>query len=360
MSSNSPNTVGHAPPRLVPAVLRSFTAVAASVAVFAAGLTPAAGWQDPTPFFPEVRLNGTEMTDLRQRAVIVKLLPSAATPDLIVFAAAAIDVTPERFVQAMRHGAALWRGSNVPRTGSFSQPPRAEDLQAMQLPAGDLDALHDCDPGDCDVKLSAAEMRRLRTTVDRNRGDLSAAQAHFRALMLERLRDYVRGGLAALAPLASKERSVDLQRAFSAVIPRKPSAHGSSLLEYLDRYPHLPLPDGAVEQLYWLETANLPKPTTQAWHMLILQNEAGGSLEVVVVSRQIFATHYLNASLSMTVLVRANSGHRFLYYLNHSSIDDIEGFLPAVQWFFIRRRVQHSAHQAYEHLIRRIENYQER
>jgi hypothetical protein len=47
----------------------------------------------------------------------------------------------------------------------FSQPPDLPDLSELTLDDVDLDAIRTCHPGDCNLKLGAHEIERLRSVV---------------------------------------------------------------------------------------------------------------------------------------------------------------------------------------------------
>jgi hypothetical protein len=314
----------------------------------------------PSSLFPAVRLSKAELRELYRGEITVKVLDSDAPSDLVVFAGSRINVTPQRFVDAIRHSARLWEGSKIPKTGTFHVPVRTADVTDMRLPAEDLDALRRCRPGDCDVKLSAEEIARLRVAVEGSPGDWrSAAQTEFRLLILDRIHTYRRAGLSGLALVHDQEPPIDPYTAFTNLLSRAQFENESvlRLAEYLARYPRLPVPREAEDHLYWLETVHPPKPTIQASHIVIDRGTDEQSVEVAVVSRQVFATHYINASLSVTLLVKAHTGERFMLYVNRSSADGLGGLFSGVKRYFVQRRVRRGARDAFEHLKQRIERY---
>jgi hypothetical protein len=306
-----------------------------------------------------VRLDDADLEDLRRGRVVVKMLEPRRDSELAVFAASRIDVSPRRFVEALQHSATLWRGTKVPRTGTFSSPPQVSDIATMRLPAEDIDALRRCRPGDCEVKLATAEMARVRAAIAANPGDWrSSAQAAFRALILARMRRYSERGLAGLQTFNDHRELVTPSVAFSQLTAGSEGSAGAvrPLVDYFSRYPVAPVRPRA-EHMYWLEVVDSPKPTIQAAHMVIDRCTGGSAIEVVAASRQIFATHYVNASLTVTALVRGPTGERFMVYVNRSSVDGLGGFLSGVKRVFIRGRVRRAARAAVEHLKRRIETF---
>jgi hypothetical protein len=290
--------------------------------------------------------------------VVGTILDARHPSQLVFFGAARISVTPGVFINAVANTAALWRGAKVPRTGTFSRPAMPADVEEMQLPDADLDALRGCRPGDCSVKVSADEMKRLAEAARRDPERWrDALQREFRSVVVDRIRAYQTSGMAGLAPFHDHEQPIDPARAFSQVAAATNLVNETArqLVEYLARYPALPLPPGAREQIYWLQTVQTPKPTIQALHGTFRLGTDHPAVEAVVVSRQVFATHYVNASLAVTALVRDDAGNRYLFYMNRSAADGLEGAFPGLRRFFIERRIRPGARDAFAALKTRLE-----
>lgn len=306
---------------------------------------------------PPVELSSSERTRLAEGEIVVKSLEAHDPSQFAIFLGTRIDITPERFIARIRNSATLWRGPSTPRTGGFSRPARPQDVDALMLPDEDVEALGRCRPGDCDVKLSAPEIARVRQALAEAGADSRpAARRAFRAVVIDRIDAYRRGGLPALDPIHDDDVPVAAQAAFAQVLARAESvsARAPGLAEYAERYPRLPLPDGAEDLIYWIENIETPRPTTQAWHVMI-ERRAGAAPEVVVLSRQVFATHYVNGSIAMTLLARDAAGRRYLLYVNRSTVDGLGGFLSGLRRFFVERRVRSGARTLFERLKARLE-----
>jgi hypothetical protein len=294
---------------------------------------------------------------LHRGRTLVKLLDVADPSHLVVFAASHIDVTPQRFAERTRNSPRLWVGPSVPRTGTFANPVRAADVADMTLGLDDLRALPRCRRGDCDVKLSSSEMARIQAAIKSTRQWEPAAQREFREIVLDRISRYRRGGLSALEPFDDHDLPVAPAAAFSRLLSHAQGMKqlAPELVEYLNEYPRLPLPRDSEEFQYWLEMVHPPKPTMQAWHVTIRRHHGNGIADVIVISRQIFATHYVNGALAMTALVADDRGHPCMVYLNRVSADGLTGFLSGFKRFFIERRVRSGARAAFDWMRQRIE-----
>src|SRR4030095_9535783 len=89
----------------------------------------------------------------------------------------------------------------------------------------------------------------------------------------------------------------------------------------------------------------------------ILRGDDSTLPDVVVAGKQVFATHYVNASLGETVLVRGEAGRsNYLVYVNRSEVDMLHGtFAGLVRWFMQRRLKADAAH-VLQGLRRRLES----
>ena len=69
--------------------------------------------------------------------------------------------------------------------------------------------------------------------------------------------------------------------------------------------------------------------------MSILRSDEPGLADALVAGKEIFATHYVNASLGLTAIVRGEpGGPNYLAYVNRSEVDMLGGmFGGLVRWF---------------------------
>jgi hypothetical protein len=331
-----------------------------AIVLFAAISRPQERAADPFALFGAAgRLSAGDRRDLRAGRTLVRMLEESDKSHVGVFVAARIDVTPSRFAERVSNSAALWKGDAVPATGTFSAPARPEDVAELTLPRKDVDALRDCRPGDCLVKLAGQEIQRLRAVIAARpatwREDV---QGEFRRVVLDRLAAYRRGGADGLPPFHDHADPVDPAAAFARLFAAagELAAHEPKIAAYLQRYPQGPLPAGAHDYVYWVSTSETPRPTVQALHAIVHKREDGGAAEVVVVSRQVFATHYINGSLAITALLRdpADPAVRYMAYLNRSAVDGLGGLFSGLKRFFIERRIRGAAKSAFERLKQRI------
>ena len=329
----------------------------------------------PLDFFrPDVTLSLAERSRLDRGESIVKSLPPSSG-EVAIFAAVRADISGDRLVAWVRRIDALMRGRFVMAIGRFSQPPRLEDLDAVTLEPGDLDELRRCRAGSCGLKLSANDIEMLvPLTRERRPGWQTAVQQGFRQVLLARATTYLGHGLRGLPPSADREEPESVETEFAPLLKNSTFLRTQlpGLAEYLTHFPAHPMPAApgktsgtgqnvAIDHrpgesfLYWSKEGLGGKPIISITHVSILKPNDHLAPEAIVVSRQIFASHYVTGSLAVTAVTGGASGH-YLTYLNRSRVDILDGVFGGLVRRIAERRLREEAGDVVDGLRRRLES----
>ncbi len=322
-------------------------------------LATSATASDPFTFFrPSVVVSVDDRRSLDQGQPVARVVPGKDS-EVAVFAAVPVDVDGDRLVAWMRHIADLKKSPYVLAIGRFSDPPRIEDLEGLTLDDEDLLEIRQCQPRRCGLKLTGAEMNRLRRTLADAGSDWKPAlQDAFRHLVLERVQTYLADGGAGLPAFEDKGEPVSSQASFSSVVRQSEflAERLPRFAEYLDQYPRAPMP-GVESFIYWSKERLGAKPIISATHVGIVRGDGVLAPDVLVAGKGIFATHYVNASLGLTALMRGEPGaHNYLVYINRSAVDVVRGFFGGLVRWFMERRLKKEASGALTGLRRRLES----
>jgi hypothetical protein len=329
-----------------------FIAFLALQAVLAA---PAAV-SDPFAFFrPSVVVTIDERRRLELGEPVARILPGRER-EVAVFAALRVDIDGDRLIAWMRRIADLKKSPYVLAIGRFSDPPGIADLAGLTLDDEDLSDIRRCRPGDCGLKLTGAEMDRLRYTLaGAGAGWKPALQDAFRHVVLARVHAYLIDGLA--VPEGEGEHS-PVAASFSRIL-----RHSAPLTErlpqfaaYLDRYPYAPMPD--VESfVYWSKERLGGRPIVRLIHVSMLRGAGDDLPDAIVAGKEIFATRHINSSLGLTAVMRGAPGsHHYLAYLNRSDVDVLDGFFGGFVRWLLERRLASDASDVLQGLRRRLES----
>jgi hypothetical protein len=218
-------------------IRRCLVAAALGLTLPSVGAVQAPG--DPFAFFqPTVTVTPDERARLHQGEPVVRVL-GGAEGEVAVFAALPLHVIDDRLADWVRHIDQLKKGFAL-AIGRFSDPPRIEDLEALTLDDDDIVAVARCRPGACGIKVTASELERLQNVItgppDRWRPLLQLA---FRQVVLERVQQYLAGGLRAFPQYADRRDTTSRHDAFAALLARSSYlvGHAPDLARYLVQYP---------------------------------------------------------------------------------------------------------------------------
>lgn len=310
---------------------------------------------------PWIQVSDAVRERVDRDGIVVQMLPGDGG-QLAVFAAARLDAPPERLLTWTRAIAALKRSRHVIAIRKFSDPPALSDLEDLTLDEGDLEALRACVPGDCSLKLAAQEIDSLRAAAaGGGSGWREALQREFRSVLAARVSLYRERGLAALPPIVSRRTPIALADTFEAILERSP---------YLARVPAVaawlasgPGAGREVESFfYWSkESFGAGKPVIGVTHVGLFPFERDvAGLRVLVAGRQIFASHYLNGSLGLTMVLRGpRDDSNYFVYLNRSQIDLLKGFFAPLRRSVLEGRLREETPLVIAALRKRLESLPE-
>jgi len=314
--------------------------------------------QDPFAFFwPSVVTSDGERQRLGTGGTVARIVEGHQDA-IAVFSATPLDADGDRFVRWMRQITVFKKGKYVEAIGRFSSPPRIEDLAALMLDATDLKDLEHCRPRKCGLKLSGTEIADLRRVLSGRSNPTDAVQDAFRRLVLTRVQRYAQSGHRALADYEDRRTPVSLEATFSGLVDQSVFLRQQlpALADFLVRWPDAPLPS-AESFFYWSKERLGAKAIISVTQVSILRGDGAATPDVVAVGKQIFATHYMDGSLSVTAIVGdGQRSPRYLAYLNRSDVDVLGGFWGGLVRRILGRRLRSDAPGVLQTLRTRLES----
>lgn len=272
-----------------------------------------------------VGLDTAQLAALERGEPVAKVLPSSGR-DVALFGIVTVPRSRAAFTRAARRvPAALQTPQRI--LGLFSNPAVETDMAAYMIPSRDADALKDCKPGHCAIKLPALEMQRIRAQTDWSAPDLDAQlSAYGRRRIAQYVNDYrARGDSVMVAYDDKGNLTRRSSEAFAAQLAESPYIFGNvpSLTTYLTNYPRGSLPS-AMEIIYW-SVDSLPKlrPILSVAHYLVY-SPAELPTVTIVATKLIYANHYFEAALDLQAAVDRGSGI-YLLILRRLRFDNLPG-----------------------------------
>jgi len=294
---------------------------------------------EPRAFLSEIMgFSAAEIHQVEQGGAVTRTLQSEkheiATLGLVL-----VGAPRKYYVERFREIEKLKKGENVLQVKKFSNPPQLEDLRDLALSPQEIHELQRCRAGQCSFKLPAGMMAHIQRKVDWQAPDAQAQAARvFRQTLLGYIQSYLAAGNNAMMIYEDKGRPVETREEFLRLLGEAPyvAACTPQFSEYLRSYPE-GAPPSAEDFIYWSKEiySHDLKPVLTMTHVSIYQpaeniapagvNEPVFTPPFILASKQIYAIHYYESSLGLTLLLEAKvdtGGPAFyMVYVNRSTID---------------------------------------
>ena len=287
-----------------------------------------------------------------------RILDTKVKREVAVVGAAHLRASTTCFVTMLQDIENFKKNPAVLQIRKFGKPVDRRSIEGFRLEIADVDSLRNCRLGDCSVKLPVAAMERLGRDVDWTQPDRAVNfQAVIREELVAYLESYLDQGNAALIEYRDKGKPVRLTDEFRAVLDARPGLAGlvPEFYEHMVRFPRDPSPD-VTEFFYWsIETFGL-KPVTSITHVSIYVQPG----RAVAASKQIYASHYFDASLGLTAALddpgEVSGPGMYLVYINRSRIDLLRGFLGGLRRAVLRGRLRDGMRKNLVDVVRKLES----
>jgi hypothetical protein len=277
---------------------------------------------------------------------VAKVLPTERR-EIAVFGAVRIQGRRDRLIDRYRDVTNLRKSNIVLQVGTFSRPPRTDDLQALTFEDYDLDAPRNCVPGDCPVRLSSDMMARMRAAVKWGAPDARQQSAGaWRGVLTDIVRGYSSAGDVSLPEYANKEEPLSVRTELDRIYAQFAFLADVSpeFLRYIREYPHGRL-DGAEDTLYWSKNDLGIRPVMGITHQTTY---APSGKPALIAVKRIYAAHYVDGGLSVTVLSDDRSGGFYMMTIERIRTRSLTSFTRT----FVRSAVQDKSRNGIEKMLR--------
>jgi len=338
-------------------------AVLAAAAVLALHLSAAAQSHESSAQLFGQRFGFTEsqLAAVDAGTSVAVVLPSTVDHEIAIAGAVFVRATAARLVSVLQDVERLESGKGFLRTKRLSNPPRLGDFALFQWPAGDIDALRDCRPGRCSVKLGQPAFDQL-ARIDWSAPDAAErASAFGRQMSLDCVLAYRKGGNRNLAVYVNSERPQSVAREFEEMSGRVdlwPDAL-TPVASYLRGYPTAARPRQTSDFFYWSIAEFGLRPVFRINHVVVhATGRTSGPLHVVLV-KQLYASHYFRTALEVRAVVgdgRPSGTGVYLVMLNMARSDGLTGVLGSL---IIKPKASGGSREALERVLAAVKRMAE-
>jgi len=262
---------------------------------------------EPNKFFHDfVGLSDDQIRDIREGKAVAKILDAPTADQVFVFGSVYINSTPEHYLKFASDIDAMRKLPSYLALRKFSDPPQLGDLADFTLDDEDFKQLKNCKAGHCEVQLPTEAMEQFQRSVNWSAPDAAEQANHLAQQMaLQALLNYQQGGNAALGTYRDKNHPAVVAETFASLLNRSKAlpVYLPKLREYLLNYPKADS-SGIESQFYWEKVNFGLKPTVRMVHAIVYQGKSPQEPAYAVAVKQLYASHYFESALDLTVCVK--------------------------------------------------------
>jgi hypothetical protein len=291
--------------------------------------------------------------------VVARTISSRDSREVATLGVVRIQATPAFYVEQLSDIVKFKRDEAVLQIGTFSTPPLLADVAHLTLDPFDVGKLRECRINDCGVQLSADAIERFRQGVDWRRDDaVRQASLVMQQTLVEYVTRYRDAGASATMHYVDQEKTVDVNREFRSLLEADAATwqHFGPLRQHLLEYPAAT--PGTTDILYWSKERVSRRNVVSVTHLAMTQLPSGPA-DYAIASRQIYGTHYFDASLGLTVLLPEQTGgprSMYVVYLNRSRVDLLDGMFGGIARRIVASRARALVAEQLGRLQRTIEH----
>jgi hypothetical protein len=287
--------------------------VAMLCALLIAGATSAAFTNKDAEVFQPVRemlgrlhLSTDDYQSLADRGVIVRPLSTRSAKEMAAFGIVLADAPPKGFVEAYKTLAVFAKNPNITEIGLFGSTPNLSDLAGLTIDPADIYGLSRARSGDSDIKLSDAELARIKKiTAAHPRLSLQARALisdEYKKILVDRLLRYLSLGDRGMGAYIDKAEPLEPDRAFQSMADEQAADSGLCRegRDYLLNYP-AKLPPNSESLFYWAKQRFHDLKSIVTLVHLLIHREGE---RIFIASKQIYSSHYNEAGLSVAELIQ--------------------------------------------------------
>ena len=309
----------------------------ATLTLMALLAVPAAGTFDPARTFlmTAFNLSAADIGGLDAGGVISRTLNVENRREVATLGMVRIETSPATYVERFADITTFKRTGDVLQVGMFSSLPQTDDVASLVIDQADLERLRQCRVDDCEVQISAEGLERIQREINWHAADASRkASVLVRELLVQYVARYRQSGTAAAMEYADRAPRLNVGREFASLLDADTitSSFAPRLRRHLLEYPASSA-EKMTDFVYWSRELVRGRPVISITHVATAAAVDDSPAAYAIGSKQIYAMHYYDASLGLTLLVpdrTAASPATYVVYLNRSRIDLFEGLFGGV------------------------------
>ena len=311
--------------------------LAATMVLLTMLAAPRAETRDPARTFltTALHLSAADVVRLDGGHVVSRTLDVKNRRELATLGIVRIGTSPSRYVERFADIASFKRAEGVLQLGMFGNPPQLGDVASLKIDDAEVKRLRECRVEDCDLRLAADGIERVRQEINWHAPDAAQTVSRLvQGLLVDYVARYRQGGTAAAIEYADRAPRLNVGREFAALLDADTltSDYAPRLRRHLLEYPTSSA-EKMTDFVYWSKELVRSRPVISITHVATAAAIDDSPVAYAIGSKQIYAMHYYDASLGLTLLVpdrTAATPATYVIYLNRSRIDLFDGVFGGV------------------------------
>ena len=262
---------------------------------------------EPYKFFREFAgLKEEQIAAIQSGKAVAKVVESRTPDEVFVFGAVYVEASPESYLKLASDIDALRKLPSYLAIQGFSDPPKLSDLEGFTLEQQDIEELKNCKTGHCEIQLPTEAIEDFQQSIDWSARDVAERVNRLAQRMaLQALQNYIQGGNTALGAYRDKKHPAAVAETFASLIGRFEAlpVYLPELHEYLLNYPKAKS-DNVQAGFYWEKVNFGLKPTFRIVQKIVYRGAIGKEPAYAVAEKQVYASHYFQTALDLTVCVK--------------------------------------------------------
>jgi hypothetical protein len=261
-----------------------------------------------------------EFNSFKEGKTVTKVLETDTKHEIGIFSIARINVSKDFFLRNYREKGMNLETASAGKWGIINTPPQIEELKEITLPTEDIQDLKNCEPNDCKVKAPIEAIKKISQLDAKDPDFEKKVNLLIQQDTVDYLSRYLKDGNRTLVEYSDKKKPVRLAEQFQGLLKASPylERYVPGLYAYLGKFPNSRL-DHAEDVFIWLKEdfdKGKMRPILSINH-LVYYHPQGSEGNPIVAQKQLYAAHYFEASLGLTVVFDdPEGGGHSLYLLN--------------------------------------------
>jgi hypothetical protein len=323
-------------------MIRRATRIAALLALTAAAALsgPSQSKPDLVTFFRQnIGLSEDQIAAIRSGQPVVVTLPPRTPAEVLLFGAVYIHAAPETYFQFARNFDRLRKVPGFLALGVFTVPPQLSDLRGFEFDSDDIQALKNCEPGNCRIQMPATSIEELHRSINWSAADVDEqVNRRLQKRVLELLLAYQREGNEVLGAYNDKRDPTEVPEQFAYLL-----SYGNALAEhepdfyhYLLAYPH-GKPANFEETFYWTKVKFGLKPTLRIEHMVTMRGGPADPVACAIAKKQLYSSHYFRTAVDLSICVCGGEHSKQPGFYLINALGSEQAGLTGIKGSFVRK-----------------------